>query len=290
MVSFADRLADGWEKAEQMTTLALVPVVVTLTNFQNIVNLLSASRYGGGMTFLIPAGVVDLWSFVSVPTPQQKEVNVNINGLPVGSLEAAAFNLALVFLTTLVHGALVAGYFGSIRDVLTTGEYDFERNVRRYFVTMLGYGLLPILAMLPMISLGLTLGNAIVPLVLLSIPLMLAATYLFAATPYLVVLRELTLASALVESYRVTTTGEFFRFALLLVAVGLPLSLALSTVVRLLGIVGIVGGALLLAPVGLACNAATMRLVADVDPESPSLGAWDYSRRGDDETGPAPTR
>ncbi|KTG09362.1 hypothetical protein AUR64_16410 [Haloprofundus marisrubri] len=288
MASFTTRLADGWEKAGWMTTLALVPAVVTVTSLQNIVNTLSASRTGGGVAFLIPTGIVNLWSFVSVPSPQQGEMTLDIGGIPVGSFEAAATALGLVFVTTVVRATLAAGYFGSIREGFTSEKYDFQRNVRRYAVRMLGYELLPLVALLPAILFALE-GGAVgfalfVPVFLSS----LVAGYLLAATPYLVVLRDLSLVEALVESVRVTTTVGFFRFVLALFVAALPLSFALSTVVRQLGVVGILCGALMLAPVGLACNAATMRLVADVDPQSPSLGTWDDAPRQGEGSGPAP--
>jgi hypothetical protein len=268
MPSFVDRLADGWERALAHLPLALVPLTTALLNTDKISKVLAADGTNFGIRLGLPATVVDLWQFVSVPN---EGVSIGVSG----QLTAPLVLLSLPVVVA-VQAVLAAGYFGSIHDVLATGSYDFVANARRYFVPFLVYTLVPVLLLLPLVLLGLGGGRALVPLVVVFIPVVIAVGYLFYATPYLVVLRETDIVTAARASYALALDGgPYLSFALGFAAFVLLGSLVVTAIVVNLGAVGILLGVVGMAPVGLAANVATMRFVGDIDPGSPSLGTWD---------------
>ncbi|WP_199174901.1 hypothetical protein [Halegenticoccus soli] len=270
MPSFTTRLADGWELARSHLPLALVPLATALLNTDKIGKVLSADGAHFGLQSGFPATVVDLWRFVSVPE-EGATVDLGVGG------SDTAFALLLLPVALAVQAALSAGYFGSIRDALRTDSYDFLSNARRHFVPFLLYAAVPVLLFLPLFLLGPTGGSRLLGLlVVVLVPAILVATYLFYATPYLVVLRETDLLSAARGSFGLALAGgPYLRFALGFAGFVLATSLFATAFVVNLGAAGVALGALAAAPVGLAANAATMRFVADVDPRSPSLGPWD---------------
>lgn len=269
MPSFTARLADGWERALSNLPLALVPLVAALLQTDKIRQVLAFRGGHVGFRIGLPVSIVDLWQFVSVPN---SGVNVDVGG-SLGS-PLAVVGLAA---TVLVQAALAAGYFGSIRDLLVSETYDFAGNVRRFIRPFLLYTLVPVLLLLPLALLFAGGGErAFVPAVVLLVPAIIVASYLFYATPYLVVLRETDLVSAARASYGFAIGGgPYLRYAVgfaLFVLVG---SGVMTAFVVNLGAVGILLGVVVASPVGLAANVATMRFVGDVDPDSPSLGSSD---------------
>ncbi|WP_254545525.1 hypothetical protein [Halomarina pelagica] len=267
MLSFVDRLAAGWEDARAHLPLALVPLLTALLHTDKIAAVLAADGTHFGVRLGLPATVVDLWGFVSVPN---EGVNVDLGG-PVG------FPLALIVLplALAIRAGLAAGYFGSVRDALATGSYDFAANARRYFVPFLVYTFVPVLLLLPLVLLGLSGARGVLlPLVVVLVPVVAVVTYLFYATPYILVLRETDLVSAARASYALALAGgPYLYFAVGFAAFVLLVSAVATAVVVNLGAVGVALGAIVAAPVGLAANATAMRFVADVDPESPPFGA-----------------
>jgi hypothetical protein len=271
--SFVSRLEDGWSRGREVLALALVPLATSLLATDKIRAVVAAEGHRGGFAFGLPAAVVDLWTFVSVPNDGVGATAA----VPATGLELPFLAVALP-LGVALKAALAAGYFGSIEDALREETYSFSANARRYFLPFLAYTLVPTLLVLPFVlgaGLGLGTVGVLGPLVLLLVLAFLLAIYLFFATPYLVVLRECGLVAAARRSLELALAGgAYLRYALGFALFVLFASLAVTLFVVNLGIVGVLLGALATAPVGLACNVATMRFVADIDPPSPSLGDW----------------
>lgn len=250
MVSFITRFVAGWERANANLTLAAVPLVIALLNTDAVTAVLSAEGWQFGFKTGLPLSIVDLWKFVSVPT-----TGINSGISP----------LFLVFV--LLQAGLAAGYFGSIRDLLDeTSSQDFWENVLQYFVPFLVYTLFLSLRLRLVGESGIP-GGFIALIVLLPISFLLI--YLFYATPYLLVLRDTGLVSALGASFALAvSSGPYLRFAIGFSALVLLSSVGVSVIVVNLGVIGIVLGAIVAAPVGLTANLTTMQFIADIDPES----------------------
>lgn len=269
MPPFTTRLTDGVERALDHLPLALIPLLTALLNTEKVGAVLTHDGFHVGLRVGNPISVLDLWTFVDPPT-QGATVNI---GVPF-----VGFPLALVVipLGVIIQAGLSAGYLGSIEQALSTGSYTFEANVREFFLPFLLLAVIPLVVFLPLAVLGLGGGAGVLaPLVILLIPLMFLLGYLFYATPYLVVLREMDLLSAARRSYELALDGgpyfTYFIAFMLFVLVVSPFASLLVVNVPIVGLViGLVGSAVL----GLAGNIATMRFVADVDPGSPSLGTW----------------
>lgn len=266
MPPITTRLGDGWARALEHLPLSAVPLVTAALATDRMRQILSADGGHLGIRFGLPVDVVDVWTFVSVPN---EGVNVEV-GLPVGLPLA----VVLVPVAVVLRAALGAGYFGSIRGALETGNYEFAANARRHFVPFLLYTVAPLLATLPLFVLAAGGGaRALLPVAVILFPAVLLLSYLFYATPYLVVLRETDVVSAARASYSFAVAGgPYARYAVGFGGFVLAASLVVTAIVVNLGPVGIalgVGGG---AAMGLACNVATMRFVADIDPASPSLG------------------
>ncbi|MFB6353366.1 MAG: hypothetical protein ABEJ92_04710 [Halobacteriales archaeon] len=268
MPSFTTRLADGWDRALDHPALALVPLGTALLATDKVQQVAAFDGAHFGLRLGLPVGIVDLWQFVSVP---DQTAGV---GLPLP--EALPLAAVVVPVAIVVRAALAAGYLGSIAEALGRDTFDFGANVRRYFGPFLGYTLVPLLVVLPLALVGVTSLGAARPLVVLLVPAFIVAAYLFYATPYLIVLRDLDLLAAVRRSYALATAGgPYFQYALGYAGFVLGVSLVGTAVVVNLGLLGVVVGAVAAAPLGLAANAATMRFVADIDAQSPDFGDWD---------------
>lgn len=274
MPDFTTRLADGWERALADPTLALVPIALGFLQVRKLLEAVGNEGFHLSFRLSTPASVVTVWDFAGVPN-QGFAVYA---GVPV---EASAFALLAVPVFVVVQAALASGYFGSIAALLRDGEYEFALEVRRHFVPFLLFTLVPVVIFLPaaLLTVGAGavggVGAAVGLLLVVLIPVMFAAAYLFYAVPYLIVLRETDLVSAARRSYALAVEGGpyaayfvgFLGFSLLLS----PFASLVVVNVPVIGpLVGVVAGGV----VGLAANVATMRFVADLDPGSPSLGEW----------------
>ena len=255
--SFTARFGAGWERASDHLPLAAVPVVSSVLNVDAIRRVAAFEGGHFGVKFPFPTTVADLWTFVSLPN----------QGPGVHISSALWLFLALL----VVQSALVAGYLGSVADLLRADEYDFVGNVRRYFLPVLGWQALISTPTFALVGLGLAAG----PLVLLAIPLYFVAAYCFYATPYLLVVEGAGLAAALSRSLDwALSGGPYFSFALGYLVFGAVVSAVVTPVVVNLGAVGVVVGAALTAPVALALAFATTEFVADLAAEnSPEFAA-----------------
>lgn len=267
MPAFTTRLSRGWDRALEFLPLAVVPMATAVMATEKIERVVTFDGGHFGLKLGLPVGVVNIWQFVSLPN---ESVSV---GLPLP--EALPLVVVVLPIAVIVQAALSAGYFGSLASALETGTFEFGASVRRHFVPFLVYTIVPMAVVAPVAGLGLASSRLALPLILLLVVTFIVAAYLFYATPYLVVLRGDDIVPALQASYDLATEGgPYLRYALGYAGFVLALSVVATAVVVNLGLVGVAVGVVAGAPVGLACNAATMRFVADIDPESPSLGEW----------------
>ncbi|MGB9951972.1 hypothetical protein ACOZ4F_06155 [Haloarcula marismortui] len=280
MPSFTVRLADGWQRAREQLPLALVPMLLAVTQTDSIRQILTYDGIHIGIKFGVPASVVTVWQFVSLPG---SGVTANV-GLPL----SVPFAMVVVPGVLLLRAGLSAGYFGTIAAELLGRHEGFAMSVLAYFVPFLVITALPYVVLVPL-ALGLFgfgslgEGGAIVGAVLLLIPAFIAAGYLFWATPYLIVLRRTGFVAAARGSYQLAVNGGAY-FAYTVGYLGLVLlvsAVATAVVVNVPAVgllIGIVGGGFL----GLVLNITTMRFVADIDPQCPAAGEWPEQHRNGD--------
>jgi hypothetical protein len=203
-----------------------------------------SGSFHAGTAFRFPTVVVDLWSFVSLPS--------------LGPGVHVTSPLWLLPFALVVHSALAAGYLGSISEGLDDGRYDFAASVEQYVGRLFAYNALVWTVGLAAFGLGLLTG----PLVVLLIPLYVLLNYLFFATPYLIVARDTSVVAALGESYTwAVDGGSYFQFALQYFVAVLLLSIPVTVVAVNLGLVGILFSAAATARVGLAFSASVMQFV-----------------------------
>jgi hypothetical protein len=282
MPGFVTRLSSGLHRAGEHLPLAAVPVVLALLNTEKL--LAVATFEGGHVGFKLglPLSVVTVWEFVSVPTS-----GVAVHpGLPVDQLPVA---VATVPVLLFVQAAVVAGYFGSLRNALDGEAYRFLGNCRQYLLPFLVLTAVPFLALAPIaagvVGLGAVTGGRAglaVLVVGLAVVGFAVAGYLFYATPYLLVLRDGGLVDAARRSYALAVEGGPYLAYTLgfagFVLVVSPFATGFVVNVPVVGLpVGILGGGVL----GLAANLTTMRFVADLDSGSSVAAEWETGDGGD---------
>lgn len=249
--SFVERLEDGWERALDHLALAVVPLVSSLLAVDNVRRVLEYRGAHFGLTFRFPTALPDLWTFVSVPS-EGPGVHVSPT-------------LYLLPVLILAQSVLVAGLLGSIFEILQTGEYDFPANATEYFAPVLVYQ-----ALVGAASFA-TFGVAVAafPLAALLVPAILVAflvlSYLFYATPYLLVVADDSVDEALGRSYEwALAGGPYFAYGGSYLLFVVAVSLVGTAVVVNLGPIGILLGAVVSAPVGLALTFATTEFVTEM--------------------------
>ncbi|ADQ66375.1 hypothetical protein C499_01425 [Halogeometricum borinquense DSM 11551] len=273
-IPFTDRIADGWRRSADALWLVFVPVVTALFSVDKILRITLINRFHVGFKFLnLPSPIESVWRFVNVP-----QSGVHIDSGPAIPI------LAVLVLVTMF---LLGGYLGSIRRLLDADEdqFDFTHDAFAYLGPMAVWAAVPSLVTVSVAMLaggfGTVEGNTLLPLVFVIIAGALVFGYLFYAAPFLVVLRETGLVDALRGSYHLAVSGgPYASYALGYVFFSFVVSGALSLIVVNLGIVGLLVGIPLGGRLGLATTTATMRFVADVDDQSPTLCEWDDG--GDD--------
>ncbi len=246
--SFGERFEDGWNRATDNLPLAVVPFASSLLAADNIRRVRAAEGVNLGLSFSFPSALPDLWTFVNVPSS--------------GSGIHVSPTVALLPVRILAEALLVAGLLGSVGALVRTGRYDFADETREHFVPMLKY-----VALVNLVTFS-TVGFAVVsPLLLfLLVPALLVLKYLFYATAYLVAVADESLGDALGRSFRwASAGGSYLSYGVGYLLFAALVSVVTSGFVVNLGVVGIVVGAAVTAPVALALTFATAEFVADVD-------------------------
>ncbi|SNZ16341.1 hypothetical protein SAMN06269185_2766 [Natronoarchaeum philippinense] len=269
MSEFSDRLGTGVASLRDLVPLAALPVVLSVLDFDAIRNVLAFDGVHVGLKFGIPVPIVDLWSVVDPPnagvtggtTYQWEAGTTDLLAVAGGGGSALVAAIGFAFVGFLVEGMLAAGYLGSVHEYLTTGQYGFVANVRRYAVPIVGLYLLGLAAFLAAVPVLLVAPPLIIPGAIV----FLAAIFLLWATPYLIVVRDCSLREGLVRSYRLAAAGgPHFRFTLTYLLAVLALSFPASLVVANAGAVGLLVGLAAIGPLGLTLNVAVMDFVLDL--------------------------
>jgi hypothetical protein len=270
--SFTARIEAAWALAAEHPLLALVPLVTALTNTTKLRRVLGFDGTHVGIQFGFPVSVVDLWAFVSVPN-SGFEVYA---GVPLAT--PAAF--VVVPLAVLFRAVLSAGYFGGLRNLQRADPVAFVAAVREYVVSFLGYQLaqLGLLAPFALLAAG---GRAAGPLLLLALPVIVGASYLFFATPYILVRRDVGLGAAAKRSYALARAGgPYAAYAFRYLAFVVAVSVFVTAVVVNLGPVGLLLGVPVGALLGFTLNLATMDFVMDIDARTGGEGSENAAESG----------
>ncbi|MFC7044520.1 hypothetical protein ACFQH6_03045 [Halobacteriaceae archaeon GCM10025711] len=248
MRSFRALLTAAWGRLDELLPLAAVPLVSTLLGVDKVRRIVAFDGFHLGVQFNFPLPLVDLWTFVSLPTESGVHVSPSLSLLPV---------------VVLVESALTAGYLGGIHRYLRDGEYAFLADVRRYFLRFLGFNAL---VWGSVAVAGALAVQTMTPALLLVVGLVgFVLAYLFFGAPYLFVVADAGFVDGLARSYSFARDEPAYtRYAvayLLFVAVA---SVVTTAVVANLGLFGVAVGALVTAPLSLALSVATVAFVADL--------------------------
>jgi hypothetical protein len=273
MPDLTTRLSAAWREGRDHLGLAAVPALVALLSFRKIEQVASFTGAHFGIAFGLPTPVPSVWTAVSLPT-----------GTPTpGGTSFDLTLLAALPVAVVVRSVLTAGFLGSLREIAASGTYDFTANVRRYVVGFLLYdAVVTLLGTGSVLLIGggtLAGGTAVLGIVaVVGLFGFVVLSYLFWATPFLLVTREADLLSAFRGSYALATAGgPYFAYSAGYLGVVVALSVPTTVVVVNPGLAGIVLGAVAFAPIALMLALATLRFVADVDAESVDLGSWEDS-------------
>jgi hypothetical protein len=240
-------LREALQATRDVAVLAVLPFVVALLRWNDLVRLGTDTSRVFSVSFPMPHSFVTIWSFVQPPTDAGGGIEPATLPAVVGVAFGAVFLLSLAAYVV-ATGLLLAGYLGSIDQSIRTGRFDFVANVRRYGRSLVAYEAL-ILVVLSAIVLLLTTAPFLFPVVFVGV---YAVGYLTYLAPYLVVASEDDLLEAIRHSAGLTTSRAdaalaFLGFAVPATALSLPLSrLAYSD-----GVLAAVAAAALVAPVGL---------------------------------------
>jgi hypothetical protein len=247
---FLPWLQYGWDRAQPVLVLGLVPALATLLDFGTVARALL--RPGGahvGVSLSFPAPIADLWTFADL-------------GVAGGTL--AAPSLLVLALLVVTEGVLAAGYLGSIDDHLAGRRVDFGANLTAYAGRMVVYHALWLLLTVGVALLLASLSVAL--LLVVGLPAILLGSYLLYGTPYLLVLRDEPLGRAIGRSVAYARDGgAYARYGLGYLGGVALASLFVSAVVANFGPLGLLLGVAAAGTFGLALNVATMAVVRDLE-------------------------
>ncbi|VTT88235.1 hypothetical protein DM2_1569 [Halorubrum sp. DM2] len=236
----------------RLLPLALVPLATALFRTRD---LLATTRTNGfSLRASFPVYRYDLWSFVDAPSGGGLTVS-----LPFGGLEPLPLLVPVIGAYVVVSGALSAGYFGSIADGITAGEFDFVAAVRRFGVRMV---LLEAIVIVAFAAVFLPL-LAVPPLFVVAVLAALVLSYLFFPTVYVIALEDRHIGSAARRARELVAHDQPLGFFLAIAVVTAVCSVPVSLLAHA-GPAGAVAAALVAAPLGLAFNVATALKVAEM--------------------------
>lgn len=234
-------------RTRQLAVLAVVPFVVAVVRWHDIVVTGADTTTRFSVTFPTPHSVISLWSFVNAPTETGSGINSSDLPLLVGVGFGVLFVVLLAAYVVFV-GLILAGYLGSINEGVVSGSFDFVGNVRRYARPLVTYEALSILVLLGFVG-GLVWIPALFPVVAIAL---FGVAYLTYLTPYLVVVTDVGLVEAIKRSVGLTTRQFEAGLAFVgFLVLGAIVSVPLSTLAYGNGVVGGLLAAALTAPIGL---------------------------------------
>lgn len=258
MVSLQSYLARARDALDGLRWLAVVPFTVALLSAEKFTRL-GGTDFHVGISFSLPFPVTGGWAFLNLP--QASATSVGTAGIETSVSQFGLASLGFVFLSMVATAALTAGYLGTIRRALTDDQPRFIEDIRRYIAPMLGFQLLILLAVLVTL-----LFSIISPLFLLIFAVgFLAGGYFFYPALFIVVADDCDLLVALARSYELTSAGgPAFSYAVRYLLATAAISIVATVVFVNLGVIGVLVGLAVLAPVGLVFDTATMAFVYDV--------------------------
>ena len=268
MVQFGALLSSASRRLDRLLLLAVVPFLVGLASPGNFARIAAdTSDFRFGVSFGFPSAVATFWDFVSLPNPGSG-FTVYPPGLtlPMG--------IALILTSTVLTGVLAALYLGALRRDLL-GDGDGASDAFEHVPALVVFELL--VGLVALVLVGLASVNLVLVVPGLAVALYLA--YRFYPTPYLVVLRDLSLVDALRSSHELSARGGpyasfFVKYLLAVAAVSLVATPLFTT-----SVAGAVAGTAVLAPVCVLFNAATMLFLDDLTGPSETgtgtPGHWD---------------
>lgn len=252
-------LSEGTDLLDDLLPLLAVPVVVSLLNLDDLRTALEHRGTYIGLTFPLPAPVADLWTFVRIPGGVGGG-GTTLHVEPGGSGAAVPVALVVIVTFVVIESLLTAGYVGSIQQFRRQDRYNFAANVRAYWGAYLTLLALLIGAILLLVPLAAAPG-----LLILAVPALLVALYLFWGAWFLVPIADLGAVPALRRSYVLATTeGEYLRWSLVHLALGAGLSLLLTSLVGTAGLPGVLVALCVAVPIGFVLTAASLRVVDDL--------------------------
>lgn len=271
MPSITSRLQDASEQlsSAELWLFSLVPLASSVLGFSEALKLLTADvDFHIGIRFGLPLPVSDPWSFVSTSVGSGAQVTG----------PTSAGSIALLGVGIVLKSILLAGYLGGLRDGLRGESPDFLDSIREQFIPFLGFAVVLLTLALPPMLLTMT-ARPPLAVVTLWLPVYFLLSYLLYATPYLVVLHDVGLGEALSWSVSLATTGgAYLRYALGYLVLVVVISIPATLVVANTGVLGIVLGVVLLSPVGLVFDTATLLFVADLT-DAAGLGVSSTTER-----------
>jgi hypothetical protein len=252
MVSIVALLSRAREHLGPLLPLAAVPfvlAVVSVERFRRVAESSADLRFG--VSFGFPTTVTTAWDLLSLPNAPS-----GLN-LPTENVETTV----LVMLVVAALSALLgAGYLGSIRRELAGVPRDFPDDARTYLGPFLGFELLTLVLLL-----GAVVAAVVaLPLALVLVLALFAFAYLFYATPYLVVVQGADLPTALRRSYGYATSGGEYASFFIQYLVAVALVSVVATPLFTTSVAGAALGTVVLAPVALLFDTATMLFVRDL--------------------------
>jgi len=285
MGRLSEHLETGVGAVGDLAPLTVVPIVLSLLDVDAIRNVLAFEGWHVGLKFGIPVPAVDLWSVADPPNAHVaggtnfhwEAGTTDLLAVASGGADALVLAVGSAFVGLLLEAVLVAGYLGSVREYLATGQYGFVANVSRYADRIVGLYLLGFAAFVVAVPVFLAAPPLIVPAIVGAF----VAFYLLWAAPYLIVVRDCSLGVGLVESYRLATAGgPHFRFTVGYLVTILALSVPASLVVANAGALGLLVGVAFIGPLGLALNVAVVDFVMELVDDRDVAGGNSVDRRG----------
>lgn len=253
MVRLTALLADAAERTDRTLPLAAVPLVVSLSSVERLRRIAGFDGVNLGISFGFPSPVTTAWTFLSLPSGAGG-ATITPRGTPTFVATATA--------AALLSAALGAGYLGSLRRAIAGERRRFLADVRAHFRPFLAFQVGVLAATLALAG---TITVA-VPLLIAVAPVLLALAYLFYAAPYLVVTGDRPILAALSDSYaHATDGGAYAAFFLRYLVVTALASVVATPPFTSVGLTGALAGVVVLAPVGLLFDDATMAFVRELD-------------------------
>ncbi|WP_229124946.1 hypothetical protein [Halapricum desulfuricans] len=262
IVEYGEYVSEGVDHLEELAALLAFPVVLSLLNQSAIRTAVSHRGQYFGVTFPFPAPIADLWTFVSLPSTDGISLETARGvGLLLPLSSIGLLLLAGTIGYAVLQGVFIAAYLGSIAQYRQYGDYDIVANLRRYAGRYIALSLL----LFGVVALSVALVLFSVVFLLATVPAVLAVTYLFWGSWFLVCTTDADTFDALRESYRLATAGsEYARWSAFHLLVSAIFSVFLSGLVVNGGFVGITLGLVIAVPVGFVLTVASLSVVEDI--------------------------